>query len=105
MCVQQHLIIWRRLSLKDRYSEPIYEKTNIVDSALSIDPDQPKPDRHFSPPEYFLFESLLYTSIPLRRNLSARISMRGLRRLIWIDTLRKVHNVFVFVWNVSYVAW
>ena len=51
--------------------EPSREKTNIVDSALSIDPDQPKhaleacPDRHFSSPVDFLFqESLLYTSIP-----------------------------------------
>ena len=35
--------------------EPSREKTNIVDSVVSIDPDQPKyvvqanPDRHFSP--------------------------------------------------------
>ena len=48
----------------------------------SIDPDQPKhaaqanPDRHFS-----------------RRNVSARIRLRGLRRLIWVDTLHRVHNV------------
>ena len=28
-------------------------------------------------------ESLLYNSIPLRRNVSVRISLRGLRRLIW----------------------
>ena len=38
------------------------KKTNIVDSALSIDPDQPKhaaqvyPGRHFSPPVDFLFQ-------------------------------------------------
>ena len=57
---------------------PSREKINIVDSAQSIDPDQPKhatqayPDRHFSPPVDFLFqESLLYTSIPLRRDVSA----------------------------------
>ena len=50
---------------------------DIVDSASSIDPDQPKHDeqanpvRHFSPPVYFLFrESLLYTCIPLRRNVT-----------------------------------
>ena len=50
---------------------PSREKINSVDSALSIDPYQPKhatqayPDRHFSPPVDFLFqESLLYTSIP-----------------------------------------
>ena len=56
----------------------------------NVDPDQPKhaaqtnPDRHFLPPVDFLFqESLLYTSIPLRRNVSARISLRGQRRLIW----------------------
>ena len=54
-----------------------------------MDPDQPKhaaeanPNRHFSPPVYFLFqETLLYTSIPLRRNVSARISLRELRKLI-----------------------
>ena len=42
----------------------------------------------------FLFqEALLYTSIPLRRNVSARISLRGLRMLIWIDTLRRDHTV------------
>ena len=65
-------------------------------STYSIDPDQPKhaeqanPDRHFSHPVDFLFqESLLYTSIHLRRNVSARISLRRLRRLIWIDTLRR----------------
>ena len=43
----------------------------------------------------FLFqESLLYTSIPLRLNVSALISLRGLRRLIWVDTLRKAIMVF-----------
>ena len=48
-------------------------------------------DRHFSPPVDFLFKvTLLY---PIRRNVSARISLRGLRRLIWVDTLRRVHNV------------
>ena len=42
--------------------EPNNEKTNIVDFAISIDPDQPKhavlsnPDRHFSPPVNFLFQ-------------------------------------------------
>ena len=47
------------------------EKTRIVVSALSINPDQPKhaaqayPDKHFSPHVDLLFqESLLYTSIP-----------------------------------------
>ena len=40
----------------------------------------------------FLFqESWLSTSIPMRRSVSAQISLRGLRRLIWVDTLR-VHN-------------
>ena len=49
-------------------NEPSREKTSIVDSAKSIDPDQPKhaaqayPERHFSPPVDFLFlESLLHT--------------------------------------------
>ena len=80
--------------------EPFHEKTNIVESAQSIDPDQPKhaahanPDKHFSPPVDFLFqESLLYTSIPLRWNVSARTSLRGVRMLISVDTLRRVHNV------------
>ena len=51
-------------------------------------------DRYFSPPVDFLFqESLLFTSLPLRRNVSARISLRGLRRLIWVDTLRRDHTV------------
>ena len=46
------------------------------------------PDRHFSPPVDFLFqESLFYTSFNLRRNVSVRIS------LIWVDTLRREHNV------------
>ena len=86
--------------------EPFHEKTNIVDSALSIDPDQPKhavqsnPGRHFLPFCWFLFqESLLYTctSIPLRRNVSARISLRELSRLNWVDTLRRYHNVCFLV--------
>ena len=29
----------------------------------------------------------------LRRNVLARISLRGLRMLIWVDTLHRVHNV------------
>ena len=80
--------------------EPFHEKTNIVDTALSIDPDQPEhaaqanPDRHFSPTLDFLFrESLLYTSIPLRRNMPVRISLRGLHRMILVDTLRRGHTV------------
>ena len=42
-------------------NEPSREKTNIVDSALIIDPDQSKhaaqvnPGRHFSPHVGFLF--------------------------------------------------
>ena len=74
-------------------------RTNIMASAYCIDPDQPKhaaqafPDRHFSAAVDFLFqESLIYTSIPLKRNVSARISLRGLRRLILVDTLRRGHN-------------
>ena len=38
-------------------------------------------------------ESLFYTSIPLKRNGSTRISLRGLHRLIWFDTLRRCHTV------------
>ena len=66
-------------------------KTKYKPSALSIDPDQLKhaaqsnPNRLFSPPVDLLFHvSLLYTSIPLRRNVSARVSLHGLRRLIWV---------------------
>ena len=67
----------------------------MVESALSIDPDQPKHatqanperDRHFSPPVDFLFqESLLYTSIPPETECVGP-------DLIWVDTLRRDHNV------------
>ena len=61
-----------------------------MDSTSSVDPNPPKhaeetnPDRLFSPSVDILFqESLLYTSISLRRNVLARISLRGQRRLIW----------------------
>ena len=48
----------------------------------------------FSPPVHFLFqETFVYTSISQRRNVSARISLRGMRKLIWVDTLRRYHNV------------
>ena len=64
-----------------------------------MDSDQPMyaaqayPDIHFSPPVDFLFqETLLHTSTPLRWNVSARIGLRGLCSLIWIDTLRRGHN-------------
>ena len=72
-------------------------RINFMASALSIEPDQhaaqANPDRHFSSPGGFMFqESLLYTSIPLRRNVSARISLRRLRKLIRVDTLRRGHT-------------
>ena len=62
-------------------------------------PDQPKhaaqanPDRHFSPYVEFSVSEIitLYLSSP-RRNMSAHISLRGLRRQIWVDTLRIVHD-------------
>ena len=55
---------------------------------------QASPDRLCSPPVDFLFqEFLLYTSFPLRRNESARISLRGLRMRIWFDIIRRYHNV------------
>ena len=64
-------------------------KTKIVESALSIDTDQCKqiaqanPDRHVSPSVDFMFqESLLYIYIPLRRNVSVRIKLHGLLRLM-----------------------
>ena len=75
------------------------EKTNSVDSANSIDTDQPKhaaqanPDRHCSPPVDFLFQESLYTSMPLWRHVIVGIRMRGQCRLIWVDTLRRGHNV------------
>ena len=72
-------------------------------------PDQPthvaqaNHDRHFSPPVGFLFqESLLYTSIPLRLSSSARISLRRMRRLILVGTLRRVHNVSLFTERLDY---
>ena len=65
------------MSFVKNKNEPSHEKINSVDSALSIDPDQPKnaaqanPDRHISVPVDCLFqESLRYTSIPLIRNMS-----------------------------------
>ena len=49
---------------------------------------QANPDRQFSPPVDFLFQdSLLLTSIPLWRNVSARISLHELR--IWSGS---IHN-------------
>ena len=44
---------------------------------------------------------------PLRRNVSARISLRGLRRLIWVDTLRGGHNVgfLAGLLNFNYSYW
>ena len=52
----------------------------------------------------FLFqESLLFTSIALRRNVSVRISLRGLRRLIWIDALRRVNNVGFLVERLIFI--
>ena len=54
---------------------------------------QANPDMYFSLLVDFLFhESLLYTSIPLVLNVSARISLRGMRRLILVDPLRIVHH-------------
>ena len=76
-----------------------------VSTRISLSmPRRVNPDRHFLPPVDFLFqESLLYTSISLRRNVSARISLRGLHRLIWIVTLRRVHNVAFLMgrWYIS----
>ena len=75
------------------------------------DPDQSKhfvqanPDIHFSPPVDFLFqESLHYTSISLSRNVSARISLRGLRRLIRVDILRRDQYVGILVERLIYVV-
>ena len=82
-----------------QWFEPSSEKTNTVDSAYSIDLDQSKhaaqanPDKHISPSvDFLLQESLLYTYIPLRLDVSARISLRGLKRPIWVEILRRGHN-------------
>ena len=47
-------------------------------------------------------ELLLYTSIPLIRNVSKRIILRGLRRLIAVDTFRRVHNIGFLVERLIY---
>ena len=74
--------------------EPFHEKTNILDNACIIDLDQPKhaaqaySNIHCLPPvDFLLQELLLYTYLRLIQNVSARISLRGLRRLIW-----SIHN-------------
>ena len=84
---------------KRQIIEPSSEKTNIMASAQCYDTYQTKhatqayADIHFSTPVDFLFqESLLYTAIPLRWNVWARISVCGLRRLILVDILRRGHN-------------
>ena len=77
-----------------------------------LDPDQyqhaaqDNPDICFSPPVDFLFqESLLYTSILLRRNVSARISLlRGLRRPIQGDTLPRIRNAWLFQESLLYTC-
>ena len=64
--------MWNALfDLNRQYRNRPANKTNIVDSATSIDPDQPKQsaqaylDIQFSPPvDFLLLESFLYTSIP-----------------------------------------
>ena len=47
-------------------------------------------------------------SIPLsslRRNVSARISLRGLRRLMWVDTLRRGNTVgFLVEWLIWHLS-
>ena len=49
-----------------------------------------RPDRHFSPPvDFLLQESILLTFIPPETECIDR----RLCRLLWVDTLRIVHNV------------
>ena len=55
-----------------------------------------------TPVDFLFQESLLYTYIPLRRNVSARISLRGMRMLVRVDTLRRVHHFF-FVERLIYL--
>ena len=64
-----------------------------------IMPRRANQDRH-------LFASCGHYSItqsPLRRNVSVRISLRELRRLIWSDTLRRGHTIGSSRENDSYV--
>ena len=64
------------------------EKTNIVDLRRLTRVDI------FRLLSVFCFRNHYSISLsPLRRNVSARISLRGLRRLIWVDTLRRGHYV------------
>ena len=50
-------------------------------------------------------ESLLYTSFPLRQNVSAQISLHRLCRLIWVDTLRRGHTVsFLVGWLIYWLC-
>ena len=106
-CYYVYIYVW---------SLQIYSIIFISDVSLMINTinlDQPKhaaltyPDRQFQLPLDFLFqESLLYTSIPLRRDVSAQISLHGLRSLICVDSLRRVHTVgFLVEWLIYILKW
>ena len=49
-----------------------------------------------------IFCFMNHYSIPLRRNVSGQISLRGLRMLIFVDTLRRVHYVGFLVERLIY---
>ena len=72
------------------------EKTNSITSEHAA---QAYSERQFSAPVDFLSQE----SLLLRRNMSARISLRGLRRLIWVDTLRRSHNVGFLAERLNYL--
>ena len=81
-------------------------KNNILDTDQTKHAAQDNPNRHFSPPVTFLFqESILYTSIPLKRNVSARITLRGLGRLIWVDNVGFIVERLICVWCIHQDVW
>ncbi|MES9879999.1 MAG: hypothetical protein ABW185_03875, partial [Sedimenticola sp.] len=52
------------------------------------------PGRHFPPlGDILLQETLLYTYITHRREMSGGIRLRGLHKVIRLDTLRRCHIV------------
>ena len=75
--------------------EPNYEEKRI---SLSMPRRLVQTDIFFASCGFTVSGIITLYLYPLRRNVSTRINMCGLRMLIWIDTLRSVHNVG-FSWN------
>ena len=80
--------------------EPFHEKTNIMASAVYLDPDQYTQSAQANPGRYTPSLGLGYIvmitemDIPQEaKSVSVRVSLRGILRLIRIDTLRRVHNL------------